>query len=84
MKRNLNGRLSELVEELVHSGLPLSQSVKEFEKQYIVASLRKNEGNLIRSAKSLGIHRNTLRNKVGSLGISQSEVAGKRPPAKRR
>ena len=74
MKRNLNGRMSELVEELVSCGLPLSQGVREFEKQYIVASLRHNEGNLTRSAKSLGIHRNTLRNKVGSLGIRQSEI----------
>ena len=74
MKRNLNGRMSDLVEELVSCGLSLSQGVREFEKQYIVATLRQNEGNLTRSAKSLGIHRNTLRNKVGSLGIRQSEI----------
>lgn len=74
MKRNLNGRMSELVDELVSCGLSLSQGVREFEKQYIVASLRHHEGNLTRSAKSLGIHRNTLRNKVGSLGIRQSEI----------
>lgn len=77
MKRNLNGRLSDLVEELVSSGLPLSQGVREFEKQYIVASLRHHEGNLTRSAESLGIHRNTLRNKVGSLGIRESEIHGR-------
>ena len=74
MKRNLNGRMSDLVEDLVRCGLPLSQGVREFEKQYIVATLRQNEGNLTRTAKSLGIHRNTLRNKVGSLGIRQSEI----------
>lgn len=77
MKRNLNGRMSDLVEELVSCDLPLSQGVREFEKQYIVACLRRHEGNLTRSAKSLGIHRNTLRNKVGSLGIRQSEVRGR-------
>ena len=77
MKRNLNGRLSDLVEELVSNGLPLSQGVREFEKQYIVASLRRHEGNLTRSAESLGIHRNTLRNKVGSLGIRESEIQGR-------
>ena len=74
MKRNLNGRMSDLVEELVSCGLPLSQGVRECEKQDIVATLRQNEGNLSRTAKSLGIHRNTLRNKVGSLGIRQSEI----------
>lgn len=74
MKRNLNGRMSDLVDELVSSGLPLGQCVREFEKQYIVASLRQNEGNLTRSAESLGIHRNTLRNKVGNLGIRPREI----------
>ena len=78
MKRNLNGRLCELVDELVTSGLPLNQSVREFEKQYLVASLRQNDGNLTRCAKSLGIHRNTLRNKVSSLGISQSDFLPKK------
>lgn len=74
VKRNLNGRMSDLVDELVSCGLPLSQGVREFERQYIVATLRHNEGNLTRSAKLLGIHRNTLRNKVGSLGIRQNEI----------
>ena len=31
---------------------------QEFEKQFIVATLRTNEGNLSRSAQSLGVHRN--------------------------
>lgn len=74
IKQNLNGRLFQIVDELVRRGVTLDQARREFEKQYIVASLRHHEGNLTRSAKSLGIHRNTLRNKVGSLGIRQSEI----------
>ena len=84
MKRNLNGRLGELVDELVTSGLPLNQSVQEFEKQYILAALRQNDGNLTRSAKSLGVHRNTLRNKVGKFGIRQGDIAPKKRRARKK
>ena len=84
MKRNLNGHMSELVEELVASGLPLSQGVREFERQYILACLRQNEGNLTRSADCLGIHRNTLRNKVESLGIRSRDIVAKRRRRKSR
>lgn len=68
-EQNLNGRLYQIVDELVRRGLTLEQARREFEKQFIVASLKSNRGNFCRSAKSLGVHRNTLRNKVSDLGI---------------
>jgi DNA-binding NtrC family response regulator len=73
-KQNLNGRLGQIVDELVRRGVPLDQARREFEKQFIVATLRTNEGNLSRSARSLGVHRNTLRNKVSDLGIAPRDV----------
>ena len=39
----------------------------------VFSSLRSNGGNLCRSARSLGVHRNTLRNKVSNLGIEVPE-----------
>lgn len=69
-KQNLNGLLFQIVDELVRRGVTLDQAKREFEKQYIVATLRTNEGNLSRSARSMGVHRNTLRNKVSDLGIA--------------
>ena len=66
---NLNGRLYQIVDELVRRGLTLDQARREFERQFIVASLKSNRGNFCRSARSLGVHRNTLRNKVSDLGI---------------
>jgi DNA-binding NtrC family response regulator len=68
-EQNLNGRLFQIVDELVRRGLTLEQARREFERQFIVASLKSNRGNFCRSAKSLGVHRNTLRNKVCDLGI---------------
>lgn len=70
---NLRERLTEIVERLVSHGLTLEQARKEFERQFIIASIRNNEGNLGRSAQSLGIHRNTLRNKVSELGITPKD-----------
>lgn len=67
--QTLNGRLFQIVDELVRRGVTLEQARKEFERQFIVASLKSNQGNLCRSARSLGVHRNTLRNKVSDLGI---------------
>ncbi len=75
MRQDLNGKLGQLVEELVGKGLTLTQVAKEFEKQFILATLRSNDGNLSRSAQRLGIHRNTLRNKVGDLGILTEDYA---------
>ena len=68
-EQNLNGRLYQIVDELVRRGLTLDQARREFERQFIVASLKSNRGNFCRSARSLGVHRNTLRNKVSDLGI---------------
>ena len=73
--QNLNGRLFQIVDELVTRGVTLEQARREFERQFIVASLKSNRGNVCRSAKSLGVHRNTLRNKVCDLGISLEDYA---------
>lgn len=76
----LKRRLSQVIDELVSQGVPLAQARQEFERQFIVASIESNDGNLGRSARSLGVHRNTLRNKVSSLGIDTAGPPGPRSP----
>jgi DNA-binding NtrC family response regulator len=80
---NLNGRLYQIVDELVRRGMTLEQARREFERQFIVAALKSNRGNFCQSARSLGVHRNTLRNKVSDLGIGAEEYdrgrRGRRP-----
>lgn len=73
-RKNLKDGLNLIVDELVRQGISLEQARNEFEKQFIAASLRSNRGNVCRSARSLGVHRNTLRNKVSALGITSDEV----------
>ena len=65
--QTLNGHLCRLVGELVRQGISLQQASREFERQYLLAALREHEGSLSRSASSLGVHRNTLRNKMAAL-----------------
>jgi DNA-binding NtrC family response regulator len=71
--KDLNGRLYSIVDELVRQGLSLDQARREFERQFIVSTLKSNSGNHSRSAKRLGVHRNTLRNKLSNLGIDAEE-----------
>jgi DNA-binding NtrC family response regulator len=66
---NLDGQLQEVIDELLTHGISLELAKKEFEKKYIVGAVKRSLGNLGRAASSLGIHRNTLRNKVGILNI---------------
>ena len=73
--QTLNGHLCKLVGELVRQGISLHQASREFERQYLLAALREHEGSLSRSATSLGVHRNTLRNKMAALGIEPHHFA---------
>lgn len=76
---NLKQGLTLIVDELVKQGITLSQARREFERQFILASIKSNQGNLGKSAKSLGVHRNTLRNKVTDLGIKAEELPSRLP-----
>lgn len=66
---NLDGQLQQIIDELLAHGISLDLAKKEFEKKYIVGAVKRSSGNLGRAAMSLGIHRNTLRNKAGILNI---------------
>jgi DNA-binding NtrC family response regulator len=81
--KNLNGRLRQIVDELVRQGVTLEQARREFERQFIVSSLEINEFSVGRSADCLGVHRNTLRNKVSSLGIAIDDLRAERRRARR-
>ncbi len=87
MKRSdLKDGLTRIVDELVRQGVTLEQARQEFERQFIVAAIRSNRGNLGRSAQSMGVHRNTLRNKVSNLGIAVEDCGtgtGRTRPSRR-
>jgi transcriptional regulator with PAS, ATPase and Fis domain len=44
-------------------------SLAEVERDHIITVLRKFDGNQVRAAEALGVHRNTLRNKIIEYGL---------------
>lgn len=74
--QDLYGQLDRLVTQLASRGVTLAQARGIFERQFIVASLRLDNGNITNSANRLGLHRNTLRNKVATLRIQATDYRG--------
>jgi len=56
--------MDRLVEELVARRIRLRQALTEFERKFISLALKEHNGNCTRAARQLGIHRNTLLNKI--------------------
>ena len=63
-----------LVSELVDKGIRLSEAKQEFEKQFISLVLKKNNKNLTQTARVLGMHRNTLTQKIQNHKIKSSKL----------
>ncbi|MEA3421748.1 MAG: helix-turn-helix domain-containing protein [Acidobacteriota bacterium] len=74
MKKEFEGftihkKMEVLIKELVDKGLPIRDTLKEFEKIYIETASKKYKGNKTKMAKALGLHRNTLHNLTKALEI---------------
>jgi DNA-binding NtrC family response regulator len=71
-------QLESLVKQMIDHGILFTDAVAEFEKRFIKRMLDENKGNHSKTAKALGIHRNTLSRKVEDLDIDH------RPKRRRR
>lgn len=60
----MKSRLEALVTEMVERGILFEDAVAEFEKHFILAVLKRTNGNLSKAAEVLRIHRNTLSKKA--------------------
>ena len=56
----LKERMEAFCLELIDKGILYSEAVGQFERCFIIEIVRRNDGNLMRAARELGIHRNTL------------------------
>ncbi|HXF03924.1 MAG TPA: helix-turn-helix domain-containing protein [Blastocatellia bacterium] len=56
--------LERLVDEMVERGIRFEDAVREFEMMFIVKVMERHRGNISRTARELGIHRNTLRSRL--------------------
>ena len=66
LEENLNRKIERLVLEMCTQQIQLPLALREFEKMYLQAILRRCGGNRTRAAQVLGIHRNTLAHKIES------------------
>ena len=65
----LKERLEILSKEMIDKGILYSEATDRFEKCFIAEVMRRNNGNIIRTAAVLGIHRNTLSKKISQHRI---------------
>ena len=65
----ISDRLDKLVDEMVERGVQFDDAIREFEKRYIARVLGCCDGSLIKTADTLGIHRNTLTRKMDTYKI---------------
>jgi DNA-binding NtrC family response regulator len=61
----MKSKLEALVSEMVEHGILFEDAVAEFERCFILAVLKRTNGNLSKAAEELHIHRNTLSKRVG-------------------
>ena len=50
-------------------GVPLKEAREHFEKEYLINQLKKNHGNISKTADFIGMERSALHRKIKSLGI---------------
>ena len=60
----MRARLEALIDEMLDGNILLSEALSEFEKLYIKKALSRNKQHLSKTAKALGIHRNTISKRV--------------------
>lgn len=70
-KLSIHKKMEIIIKEIVDKELLFRDALREFEKIYIETASKKYGGNQTKIAKALGIHRNTLNNRVRSLKISR-------------
>jgi Fis family transcriptional regulator len=80
-------QLENLVLHMYKSGLRYSEAVREFRKAFILAVLQETNGNQVRAARKLRIHRSSLGRIIRNLQLDIRATRGearRRPPQSER
>ncbi len=80
---SIDDRLNAIIRELIGNGITLEQAVEAFEGKYIVAARTASRGNVTQASKKLGVHRNTLHNKLRSQTMLNGFAESIRPARRR-
>lgn len=68
---SIHNKMEILIKEMIDKELHFRDAMREFEKIYLETASKKYRGNKTKIARALGIHRNTLNNRVKSLKITR-------------
>ena len=60
----LKDRLDSLCVEMIDRGILFLEAKEQFERCFICEVVQRHDGNLVRAASQLGIHRNTLAKRI--------------------
>jgi hypothetical protein len=80
---SIDDRLNAIIRELIGNGITLAQAVEAFEGKYIVAAMTASKGNVTQASKKLGVHRNTLHNKLRTQTMLNGFAESVRPVRRR-
>lgn len=67
--KNVDSVSKEILDELPEKRITLKKAEEEFEREYLRKALSANEGNVTKTAKSIGLRYETLLRKLKSLGL---------------
>jgi DNA-binding protein Fis len=81
--QSIDDRLNQIIRELIGNGITLEQAVEAFEGKYIKAAMSASRGNVTQASRALGVHRNTLHNKLRSQTMLNGLAASVRPERRR-
>jgi len=62
-------QLDALITQMIEKNIYFDEAIGEFQRRFIAKVLENSNGNLSKTAKALGIHRNTLSRKITTLGL---------------
>jgi DNA-binding PucR family transcriptional regulator len=71
----MRARLENLIDEMLDGRILLAEALGEFEKLYIKKAFLRNQGHLSKTARALGIHRNTLSKRVATYQRAEKPMA---------
>ena len=65
--KNIDNRDNNILQKSLTA--PLKEARKHFEKEYLITQLKKNHGNISKTADFIGMERSALHRKLKELGI---------------
>ncbi len=74
----LKERLESLCVEMIDRGILFLEAREQFERCFITEVLQRHDGNVVRAACHLGIHRNTLAKRLAYFRRSRQSAVGSR------